>query len=108
MDYLQYEIKNICNEMVSDVLNLIINGLPSILTSFGVEKTVDIVLNLIINGLPSILKKDIQSYFVLKVLNLIINGLPSILNKNIVGNLTDTRFKPYYKWITFNTLRNYR
>ena len=54
MDYLQYEIKNICNEMVSDVLNLIINGLPSILTSFGVEKTVDIVLNLIINGLPSI------------------------------------------------------
>ena len=66
------------------------------------------VLNLIINGLPSILKKDIQSYFVLKVLNLIINGLPSILNKNIVGNLTDTRFKPYYKWITFNTLRNYR
>ena len=80
MDYLQYEIKNICNEMVSDVLNLIINGLPSILTSFGVEKTVDIVLNLIINGLPSILTfYKLLSFFI------------------------SFSFKPYYKWITFNT-----
>ena len=43
-----------------------------------------------------------------KVLNLIINGLPSILSildrdnvKVIVG------FKPYYKWITFNTFKCY-
>ena len=39
------------------------------------------VLNLIINGLPSIWKKvDKNGYFnMAKVLNLIINGLPSIL-----------------------------
>ena len=38
------------------------------------------------------------------VLNLIINGLPSILpNPNIlIPSLIS--FKPYYKWITFNTL----
>ena len=40
------------------------------------------------------------------VLNLIINGLPSI--QNLRGNLYDNKrfssFKPYYKWITFNTI----
>ena len=39
------------------------------------------------------------------VLNLIINGLPSILirmMKSIGGTVAS--FKPYYKWITFNTL----
>ena len=38
------------------------------------------------------------------VLNLIINGLPSIhsLNYNVHLHLA-LRFKPYYKWITFNT-----
>jgi hypothetical protein len=39
------------------------------------------------------------------LLNLIINGLPSI--RNILGmkRTKDVRtFKPYYKWITFNTL----
>ena len=38
------------------------------------------------------------------VLNLIINGLPSILQYSStfdVGN--NAGFKPYYKWITFNT-----
>ena len=40
----------------------------------------DLVLNLIINGLPSILKDyDPNKADELKVLNLIINGLPSIL-----------------------------
>ena len=39
------------------------------------------------------------------VLNLIINGLPSILEmKNLVMGWSDgIGFKPYYKWITFNT-----
>ena len=37
------------------------------------------------------------------VLNLIINGLPSIQN-GLLGVLTgEGGFKPYYKWITFNT-----
>ena len=39
------------------------------------------------------------------VLNLIINGLPSI-HKPQPGELKsdELSFKPYYKWITFNTL----
>ena len=37
------------------------------------------VLNLIINGLPSIHKEIVRMVVTLKVLNLIINGLPSIL-----------------------------
>ena len=38
------------------------------------------------------------------VLNLIINGLPSILMETIVkSRATELGFKPYYKWITFNT-----
>ena len=39
-----------------------------------------------------------------KVLNLIINGLPSILlAKFSLAVKVFIRFKPYYKWITFNT-----
>ena len=39
-----------------------------------------------------------------KVLNLIINGLPSIhLNILQLDLLLQRSFKPYYKWITFNT-----
>ena len=39
-----------------------------------------------------------------QVLNLIINGLPSILNDIWEGKKNDINsFKPYYKWITFNT-----
>ena len=39
------------------------------------------------------------------VLNLIINGLPSIpeLDIYLFDNCTELCFKPYYKWITFNT-----
>ena len=38
------------------------------------------------------------------VLNLIINGIPSIHNKPIKEALPSSeRFKPYYKWNTFNT-----
>ena len=39
------------------------------------------------------------------VLNLIINGLPSI-PRNVQGVFSESvndSFKPYYKWITFNT-----
>ena len=62
------------------------------------------VLNLIINGLPSIpIENDAKEVFD-KVLNLIINGLPSILcMKRTLLYLTACCFKPYYKWITFNT-----
>ena len=56
MDYLQYD-KNVLEKFeFAKVLNLIINGLPSI-SSFDEVKTAtaNLVLNLIINGLPSIL-----------------------------------------------------
>ena len=43
------------------VLNLVINGLPSIQTStMGVENLFARVLNLVINGLPSIQKIKLQ------------------------------------------------
>ena len=37
------------------------------------------------------------------VLNLIINGIPSIQKKAITEEGITNRFKPYYKWNTFNT-----
>ena len=38
------------------------------------------------------------------VLNLVINGLPSILIGALKADtMDDLRFKPCYKWITFNT-----
>ena len=37
------------------------------------------------------------------VLNLIINGLPSIPMRNKMTKTDRMGFKPYYKWITFNT-----
>ena len=96
------------------------------------------VLNLIINGIPSILwlslnlelmKYSFKPYYkwntfntlkgideslkrIEEVLNLIINGIPSIpsINSGSYGfNLWG--FKPYYKWNTFNTdpvLKNYK
>ena len=40
-----------------------------------------------------------------EVLNLIINGLPSILSLPEEACACATvGFKPYYKWITFNTV----
>ena len=38
------------------------------------------------------------------VLNLIINGLPSIPNSILYMDSCISSFKPYYKWITFNTI----
>ena len=51
------------------------------------------VLNLIINGLPSILEKEVnQKTQKAIVLNLIINGLPSIQMKNLVMGWSDGVF----------------
>ena len=83
MDYLQYlENHKHLEQSYLLVLNLIINGLPSIRILIWTQlKESSIVLNLIINGLPSIqLDLDAESVLFL-------------------------RFKPYYKWITFNTIQ---
>ena len=83
MDYLQYNTS--CNKISlhlwNRVLNLIINGLPSIL------------------NITEYIRRPHQG-----VLNLIINGLPSILLTNGLFILSLPSFKPYYKWITFNTV----
>ena len=85
MEYLQY-LKEEIKEMKESVkvLNLIINGIPSILhLGVGITQK-DNVLNLIINGIPSILLKMIECSSRLNgVLNLIINGIPSILRSSI-------------------------
>ena len=81
MEYLQYSrIGKNWDFSSTTVLNLVINGIPSILTYAKYAAcVVVIVLNLVINGIPSIhtqarkeLEKDIR------VLNLVINGIPSI------------------------------
>ena len=41
------------------------------------------------------------------VLNLVINGLPSILLQVLYPKIFYYRFKPCYKWITFNTDSRY-
>ena len=57
MDYLQYYEENeICGSDINWVLNLVINGLPSILRLYlYILLEEEVVLNLVINGLPSIL-----------------------------------------------------
>ena len=57
MDYLQYWIMVMNREIEIAVLNLVINGLPSI-PSWRFKKKLGYwwVLNLVINGLPSIRK----------------------------------------------------
>ena len=55
MDYLQYLEKKLLNLLKLNVLNLIINGLPSIHSIQRLKDKFGAVLNLIINGLPSIL-----------------------------------------------------
>ena len=63
------------------------------------------VLNLVINGLPSILLlySSHESKYKFIVLNLVINGLPSILKNLMNSRKVNKCFKPCYKWITFNT-----
>ena len=88
MDYLQYLNGTGINsdDKIVKVLNLIINGLPSILENIDKVQPAEMkVLNLIINGLPSIpwriwCERPKHGY---GVLNLIINGLPSIPWPNI-------------------------
>ena len=62
------------------VLNLIINGIPSILAKELIKFFDSVgVLNLIINGIPSIQKMaKLYIFNTTIVLNLIINGIPSI------------------------------
>ena len=80
MEYLQYLKRKILNFYLIEVLNLVINGIPSIPWKYdNYESEGDKVLNLVINGIPSIL----EVY---------------LMKRNEVQS-----FKPCYKWNTFNT-----
>mgnify|MGYP001679588115 CR=1 FL=1 len=64
------------------------------------------VLNLVINGWPSILRERLNGRISeICVLNLVINGWPSIhkINLKDLEKLSTLGFKPCYKWMTFNT-----
>ena len=108
MDYLQY-YRNY--KLVSDKWSFCFKPYYKWITFNTVRKMIIFlvfsVLNLIINGLPSILKRVRpirRRNKKMEVLNLIINGLPSI-QYAVVNNCWSYiyGFKPYYKWITFNT-----
>ena len=61
------------------------------------------VLNLVINGLPSIqIRLSLIHLKKTDVLNLVINGLPSIYQQEKRKQRKEWSFKPCYKWITFN------
>ena len=63
------------------VLNLIINGIPSIQDLYKISLDLIEVLNLVISGISSIpVEEDNISRWCNWVLNLVISGIPSILN----------------------------
>ena len=68
---------------------------------------IGIVLNLIINGIPSILFHKIPRYFFLPHLSFKPyykwNTFNTILEIDFNNLYLNECFKPYYKWNTFNT-----
>ena len=97
----------ISEDLDFSVLNLIINGLPSILKISIMMRLQSLELSfkpyykwITFNTLDFSFKTPISLNI---VLNLIINGLPSIRLKHQKDFLKLKSFKPYYKWITFNT-----
>ena len=81
MEYLQYIEEITTVEENLGVLNLVINGIPSILEY--IRRRWDLhgkVLNLVINGIPSIQSEENVVFINIYVLNLVINGIPSIQN----------------------------
>ena len=77
--------------------------------TFPVKIVADVVLNLVINGWPSIHSTSKKFIRVCgsSVLNLVINGWPSILNPKTNDYYEQVvSFKPCYKWMTFNTQAN--
>ena len=85
------------------VLNLVINGIPSIPETNFTKFSFTFVLNLVINGIPSILKSGYFYDNTNAVLNLVINGIPSIPSQSSKQLSQILCFKPCYKWNTFNT-----
>ena len=108
MEYLQYIVVNNGTYRLSDmVLNLIINGIPSILD----WKKLIISMIALVSFKPyykwntfNTVSNHKFTEDQMRVLNLIINGIPSIHSLIHYKNMTTLgSFKPYYKWNTFNT-----
>ena len=100
------------SHIIGFVLNLVINGLPSIQNIYITPKVgpnLEEVLNLVINGLPSI-PKGSNSIRVTRILWCFkpcykwttFNTLAAVA----VGAGCYYSFKPCYKWTTFNTIAN--
>ena len=84
MEYLQYYAPKMQkHDYPNYVLNLVINGIPSIQKAYvSIDLFQKKVLNLVISGIPSIPKScNGGGYHQPLVLNLIITGIPSILKK---------------------------
>ena len=78
--------------------------MPSIQSLGVVGGIAQEVLNLVINGMPSILRKIWMVPRDTSVLNLVINGMPSILAVLVgTAGYMAYSFKPCYKWNAFNT-----
>ena len=110
MEYLQYvEFGKVDTMSHHIVLNLIINGIPSIHYNIRSkqEGTYGFKPYYKWNTFNTIF--IMKYYWMLKrVLNLIINGIPSIqIYLYVTGFTPALGFKPYYKWNTFNT-KSYR
>ena len=108
MDYLQYCLMFLLNSgLMLKVLNLVINGLPSIFLKedfqlLCIEERFKPCYKWITFNIKDIL---LFVRFPSKVLNLVINGLPSIYHLFFqMCQLLVQSFKPCYKWITFNIL----
>ena len=93
------------NTIVVIVLNLVINGIPSI----PLFKSINILSAIISfkpcykwNTFNTFLLTELK-FFPPNVLNLVINGIPSI--RDTINPLVNSglSFKPCYKWNTFNT-----
>ena len=80
MEYLQYSTPLLDLANKTEVLNLIINGIPSILK----------ISKLIILG-----NMGFKPYYKWNTFNTLVLTLKSLMNV--------FSFKPYYKWNTFNT-----
>ena len=92
---------------IKEVLNLVINGLPSIpnvlIKHSPFQSGFKPCYKWITFNTKDVVVKMINSL----VLNLVINGLPSILVSAWSSLVFPLRFKPCYKWITFNTIKSF-
>ena len=113
MDDLQYLAQHdvMTLQLYKYVLNLVINGWPSIPFKRHLDGFNANVLNLVINGWPSIpLYSSLFHFFWIQVLNLVINGWPSIpLTKgmNVVFMLERSLFYMVAKFEHFSVIHGF-